>query len=400
MLSRSLALLLAAILGGFANFHLLFSVVPAYATTGGASTVGAGLVTGALMATTVLTQPVVPRLTTAIGYPATLAVGLVLLGVPALLLPLSSGLPLVLGVSLLRGLGFGIVTVTGSALTAELVPSHRHGAGMGLYGVAVGVPGIVALPLGVWLAGHVGYLPVFLSAGLVPLVGLAATPRIRAPRPAADARGHSAFAVLSGLAAGTIARPFLILATATAATGIIKTFLPLAVPTALAGLVSAALFAQVGAVTLARALAGVIGDRIGRGRLLAPGALLAAVGVLALVRTGNPVTLVAGAALFGLGLGVVQTTTLVLMFGRVSRAGYASVSAQWNIAFDGGTGLGATAFGVVVGALGYGGSFGVTAGLLFAVCALAAYDRLAIREPAGPIARAAEPRRGRTRRTR
>lgn len=188
VVTPALLLLLLATLGGFANLHLLFAVVPKYATTGGATTVGAGLVTGALMATTVLTQPQVPKLTDRIGYPVTMSIGLILLGVPALVLPLSPGLPMVLGVSLVRGLGFGIITVTGSALTAELVPAERRGAGMGLYGVAVGAPGIVGLPLGVWLADTIGYTPVFLTAGTAPLIALAATAAIRAPRPAEGTR--------------------------------------------------------------------------------------------------------------------------------------------------------------------------------------------------------------------
>lgn len=374
LMSPPFALLLLSTVGGFTNFHLLFAVVPKYATTAGAGTVGAGLVTGALMATTVVTQPLVPRLTSVIGYPATLAIGLTLMGLPAALLPLSPGLPLVLGVSLARGFGFGIITVTGSALTAELVPVERHGAGMGLYGVAVGVPGLVGLPLGLWLAGHVGYTEVFLAAGLAPLVTLPAAFGIRAPRPAAGPRRHK---VLAGLGTAQLARPFLILTAATAATGVVKTFLPLAVPATLEVVASVALFALIGAVTLTRLLSGVVGDRIGSGRLLLPGALLAAAGVLGLVRTDGAVTLVAGAALFGIGLGVLQTATLVLMLGRVSRGGYGSVSAQWNIAFDAGTGLGAAAFGVLVGKVGYETGFAITAGLLLAAAGLALRDRLA-----------------------
>ena len=40
--------------------------------------------------------------------------GLFLLGAPALLLPVSSGLPLILAVSAVRGLGFGLVVVLGA----------------------------------------------------------------------------------------------------------------------------------------------------------------------------------------------------------------------------------------------------------------------------------------------
>lgn len=379
VMSRPFALLLLAILGGFVNMQLLFAVVPAYATTGGAGTIGAGFVTGALMVATVLTQPQAPRLAARIGYPATLATGLVLLGVPALALPYSTGLPLVLGVSLVRGFGFGIITVTGSALTAELVPAARRGAGMGLYGAAVGVPGIVALPLGVWLAGNIGYTPVFIGGGVAPLLGVLATSGIRAPRPAAPSQRQS---VLAGFGMAKLTRLFLVLCAATAAGGVTRTFLPLAVPDTLAVFATVALFAQMAGATVARVGSGLIGDRVGAGHLLVPGTVTATVGMVGLIGTDRPVTLVLGAAVFGLGLGILQTVTLVLMLGRVDRSGFGAVSAQWNIGFDSGTGLGAVVFGVLVGQVSYPIGFAATAALLLAAAGVAWRDRAVTRSPA------------------
>ena len=93
IMSRRLALFFGAMLGGASSFYLLLSVVPLYATAGGAGGVGAGLTTGALMLATVAAELVAPQLIARYGYRATLAAGLVLLGAPAIVLAYASCLP-------------------------------------------------------------------------------------------------------------------------------------------------------------------------------------------------------------------------------------------------------------------------------------------------------------------
>ena len=46
--------------------------------------------------------------------------------------------------------------ILAAALTAVLLPPERRGEGLGLYGIVATVPGVIALPSGVWLAGHLG----------------------------------------------------------------------------------------------------------------------------------------------------------------------------------------------------------------------------------------------------
>jgi MFS family permease len=72
----------------------------------------------------------------------------------------------------------------------------------------------------------------------------------------------------------------------------------------------------------------------------------------------------AGMALFGIGFGAAQNVTMAMMFERVPAAEYGRVSALWNIAYDGGWGLGAVAFGAIVGTTGYPLAFGLVAMVL------------------------------------
>ena len=355
---RTVLFLLAAV-SATTSFYLLLTVVPLYAVTGsGAQTVGAGLATGVLMLTTVVAELAAPRVIVRIGRRTTLATSLVLLGPPALILPLSAHPATVLGVCGLRGLGFGLAVVIGSAWMADLVPAARRSEGLGVYGAAMGVPAIVALPLGVWLVDRVGFGPVFAAgavtalAGLVPLLGLP---------PGYPSTGPARLSILSGLRSGALVRPAVVFAATATAAGILVTFLPLA-PTHSA-VVAPALLVQAGTATFGRWWAGRL-DRRGSGRLLIAGAVTAALGLLGFVLVDRPVAVLAGAAAFGLGFGVAQNASISLMFRSVPDSAYDTASAVWNIAYDAGMGVGAAAFGLLIAITGFPVGFGLVAALI------------------------------------
>jgi predicted MFS family arabinose efflux permease len=358
----------AASVLGFSGYALLLPVVPLWAERGGAGALGAGATTAALMAATVGTQLAVPWLLARVGHRWVLAVGSVLLGVPAPFFAVSADLAPVLGLSALRGVGFGLATVAGSALVAELVPREQHGRAAGRYGLAVGLPQLVLLAAGVAVVERFGFTAVFVAAGVGPVLGALLVPAIRAPR----ARVPVAAGLRPRPPTRSALPPVLAMLTCSTAQGGLITFLPLAVPGA-GLLVPGALFATAAGALLGRLLAGELVDRRGwGGRLLAPGMLLAAAGLVAEVvavgvgalGTVAGALVVLGAAAVGLGFGVVQNDALTVLFAAFGSGGYGAASAIWNIAFDAGTGVGALGLGAVAGPFGYPAAFGVAAGLL------------------------------------
>ncbi len=394
ILNRPVVLLLAASLGALGGFYLLAPVVPLYAATSGAGGVGAGLATGIMMLGTVLTEFVAPGLLRAYGYRAVMGLGLFLLGTPALLLPASASMPPVLAICLARGAGLGLVVVAGAALMAELVPAGRRGEGLGLYGVAVGIPSIACLPLGLWLSEHIGHGPVFVAGAASALLGLAAVPGLPSPRARTERHGGPRGGGRSGTQAGSpggsrsgilgvlrdagVARPAIVFATVTPAAGVLLTFLPLAAPERSRDLVALALLTQSCVTPLARWAAGRYGDRHGPARLLVPAVLAAALGTAGLFWVDVPLAMIAGMGLFGVGFGMAQNATLALMFERAPESAFGQVSAAWNLAYDAGLGVGAVGFGLLAGSVGYPAGFAVTAAVLFTGLAPALYDRRAV----------------------
>jgi predicted MFS family arabinose efflux permease len=324
------------------------------------------------MLSTVLTQIQMPRILGRYGYRRTLAAGLLFLGVPALFYAYAKMLVPILAVTLLRGVGFGIVTVVFAALVVELAPPGRRGEALGLLGVAITLPNIFCNALGLWLVGQFGYGVVFLLGGVAPLLGLVMVIGIRSAAPSGKGEEEEGAGFFAGLGRAPLLRIFLLFAATTMAGGVILTFLPLAVPGSGAFSAASALLVVGITSTASRWWAGRFGDRRDPRLLLAPGLLACAAGMVCLPLGG--VVLLAGAILFGTGFGLLQNATLILMMGRVAKSEYGLGSTLWNAAFDTGTGIGAFSFGFVISAVGFSWSFFICSVLVASALLLVLLD--------------------------
>ncbi|WP_326808707.1 MFS transporter [Streptomyces sp. NBC_01775] len=375
--SRDFLLLLASTAAVFGNSSPLLSVVPLWAEHGGGGHGGAGATTALTMATTVAAQLAMGRVLRRFPARHALTAGALTMGLPAFAYALSPALPLTLALSAVRGLGFGMVTVAGSALVAELVPPAQRGRAVGWYGVAVGLPAVALLPPAVWCAAEFGFGPVFLATAALGVLAAPLSALIShdaghdADHNAGPNAGHTAVAepgedasaapredTTGGARPGlrALATPWLLLFVSVCALGSLMSFLPLALTAP--GTAPTALLTVSLALIVGRWAAGEWSDRRGAaGRLAAPAALACALGTAAFAAVGTlpagralPVGIAAG-LVFGLGMGALQNDTLVAMFHRAGPAHHGTVSAVWNMGYDSGFGAGALLTGVLAQAL-------------------------------------------------
>jgi len=365
LLSVPLAVTFLAEFTSLTSFFLLLSVMPMLAAATGAGSSGAGLTTGSLLLGTVTAEAAAALTIRRFGYRMVLTAGAVLLGVPALAMLTREPQSVMLSVSFVRGLGFGLCGVVTGALTATLLPPDRRGEGLGLLGIVSGVPAVVALPAGVWLAGHhlaAAAAAIAAAIGVLPLAAIRWLPdgreaHVRQARPARGSRRI----------AGAALRLPLIFAAVTIAAGVLDSFLPLAkgIPSNLS---SAALLVQAIIATLSRWQAGKRGDRYGHARLLVPALAVAALGMAAMMVLGSPAAIFTGMVLFGAGFGVIENATFALLIEQLPEA---KASALWNFAYDAGYGAGPAVFGLLCVRTGYPAAFALTGVLILAAVPLA-----------------------------
>lgn len=377
---------------GFGGFAALIPIAPLWAVHGGANEAGAGLVNGVLLIVTVLTQPFVPRLLTRWGTGRVLAVGLALLGVPSLFFLVSDHLGWILLLSGLRGFGFGILTVTGSTVVANLVPRSQHGAAIGAYGAAIAVPQVILIPAGPLLAESVGYWTVF-ALGTLPILGISSAPRLaRVLREQAAERAlrtpTAAIPVVTGkrselrMLVLKLLRPMMLLSGVTLAGGALITFAPQmsSSPAATAG--ALALLTLSAAIT--RWAVGGLADRHGTAPFLWPLVVISIAGLVVIaIAVADPnstgiLLFLAGMTLVGIAYGGLQNLTLLLSLAAVNRKQYGTASAVWNIGFDLGTAVGS----ILIGSLAAGLSF-PPALLIAAAISLVTLPLTFLRSPQG-----------------
>jgi MFS family permease len=376
LLSVPLAATFLAEFTSLTSFFLLLSVMPMLAAAAGAGSSAAGMITGSLLLGTVAAEAVATAAIRRFGDRMVLAAGAVLLGAPALAMIAREPEAVMVSVSLVRGFGFGLCGVVTGALTAKLLPAERRGEGLGLLGLVSGVPAIVALPAGVWLAGHhlaAAAAAMAAIAGLLPLVAIRWLPGGGEARRTGGA-GRPPGTRGAGRMGGAALRLPLIFAAATVAAGVLDSFLPIAkgMPSNLS---SAALLVQAITATLSRWQAGKRGDRYGHARLLIPALAVAALGMAAMMALGLPVVIFAGMALFGAGFGVVENATFALMIEQLPEA---KASALWNLAYDAGYGAGPAVFGLICVRTGYPAAFALTSALILTVVPAAVRERKAV----------------------
>ncbi|WP_448852454.1 MFS transporter [Corynebacterium sp. 335C] len=354
---------LVTVVAAFGGWALLLPVIPQAILDGGGSAGLAGAYTGVFMAATVATQTQTPRMVRAWGYSTTMLISALFLALPTFGHLLGTGAALVLPLAVLRGMGFGALTVAQSALIAELVPVRFLGKASGTLGLAVGGAQLVLLPLGLMMAKVLGgYAWVYILGALISLTGAvmcAFLPRFKAPPKVTTSGSRTPGDDVP--AWKLIAVPAIGISTVSMGFGGISTFLaPGARETdPVAGAVVAAFALSVvgGAQMISRYVAGWWADRVGRaGTLLAwaLGAAALGLGLMAFVMFvgggGSSYWLLAAAGLYGGGFGIIQNEALLLMFERLPRERNAEASAYWNMSYDAGTGVGSFALGLVAGA--------------------------------------------------
>lgn len=374
---------MVAIAAAFGAWSILLPVVPLAVIDSGGSATLAGGSTGIFMAFTVATQIMSPWLLRRWGYRRVMALSAFTLGVPAFGHLLGTDAWIVLLFSAMRGVGFGALTVSESALIAELSPVRLLGKATGMIGVFTGLGQMIFLPLGLFMADSLGYASTYIAAGFIGFLGFGMCLRIPKIKVTLAEDNDEEANIIRVPTWKLVAVPALALTTFSMSYGAISSFLSPAMQEldAAKGASLAGIMLSIvgGAAMIFRYFAGMVADRTGvPGSLYIPSQIMAIIGVgtisLTLFMESSIWWLVLGAVLFGGAFGIAQNEALLSMFDRLPRERVSEASAIWNIFYDSGTGLGSTLLGALVAGYGYDGAFGAGVAILVAGLVLTTAD--------------------------
>ena len=361
---RPLVLLAALAVCISVAFQILLSVAPVIAERAGPHGI-AGAATAALFVGAATGELSTPWLLSRFRSTQLLVAGQLLTAFPGLiyLVPHPALLAL-LPATTARGFGMGVAIVVSVVVLSDLTARTRRGRAIGYYGLALSGPGVFVPSLGVFLLANGRADVDALIAFAAGLIGAVIALSIPSPRQAAGPTSN----LLDALRRPGILSLFAGFVLASCSFSGVITYAPVVLP--LDGLGSAASFLLVmGAARAAsRWIAGVLGDRQPARLVLLCGMALSLAGLVVLgLHGGGALTVLAAAAMYGVGFGAIHTTSFLAMSERGTAADSGAISALWNSGIDVGGSLGGSLIGVAAASFGYAAAIWV----LPAVAALA-----------------------------
>ncbi|XID92180.1 MFS transporter [Paenibacillaceae bacterium WGS1546] len=327
-------------------FYLLLPALPLYIRSLGGSEAQIGLIIGLFTISSMLVRPLIGGLMIKYGRRPFMLGGLLLFLLSLIGYEFAVGLLGLLLLRILHGMSWATSTAAIGATVADIVPPHRRAEGVGWFGTAPTLAMAIGPWISVWVMDARSFRHLFWYAALLLLAALALAYITRVPYALQSA--HSGIVFFETKAAPILAIVFF---NALALGGLLS-FWPLFAEEIA---VSSDLFflAYACALLLSRPLTGQLADRYGETRIVLPGLLCAAAGLLVLSFADQPGLIIVAAVLFGLGFGSSQPALQAAVL-RLSHPDRKSVAnASFFTCFDLGNGLGAILFGALSRYLSY-----------------------------------------------
>jgi MFS family permease len=346
----------AATLLCFLAVGAVLPVLPRYVTGPlGEGDFAVGIVTGAFAFSAVVGRPIGGRIADRRGRRVIVVVGLLLTALAGLLYYLPLGVPGLVLARLVLGLGDGWVFTAGLAWAVDVIPPHRRGQFIALYGLGVW-GGLSFGPLigeGLFHAG--GYDLVWAFAAASPFAGALLARLVPDRRPPQVPDEPQPLLPLPAI------RPGVALLLAQIGYAALAGFIVLHLDEIGVGHGAAVFTAFAITVVGARLLLSWLPDRIGPRASVALAAGAQAAGLALLALTGSLAVAVGGALVMGVGFSLSFPSLALLVVEEVDERTRGAAMGAFTAFFDVGVGIGGPLAGAVSALAGYPAAFAVGA---------------------------------------
>ncbi|MSQ15628.1 MAG: MFS transporter [Dehalococcoidia bacterium] len=339
LLTRDFIMMSLATLTAFGGMSLLIPVMPVYVLGLGGSTSDIGLVISLFAAVSILFRPFTGRASDMYGSRNTVIVGAVITLVASSLYIWPVGIPVLLLIRVLHGIGISILSTGAFAYMAEIAPADRRGEAIGLFGMTLSLSFAVGPLLGSIIHSNFGFVALFsvLTAGA--LISGVLSYFVR-PSAKDDSTALASFS-FGALINRDALLPGVLLFCMASSFAPIATLLPLFSQERELADPGVFFFVQATSIFISRGFAGRLSDNYGRIAVIMPSLLIVAAGVTVLGLSSSAWMFLLAAAIHGTGVGALQPTAIAMAIDRTDRKSVGSAMATVNIFLDFGFAVGA-----------------------------------------------------------
>lgn len=339
----------------FCAFQMLLPILPVYMTDNGGSESAVGWITGLITIAAVLIRPFTGYALDRFRRRRIVIAGSTALALAAAAYTVSASTGWMAGVSLMLGIGWGMMTAAYSTIVSDLVPANRQGSGIGTF-MLFGMGGMAVAPfIGGWLIDEYAAPVLFGTACFLALLSLFLFLPGGISKPASGT-SHPAseqYRALNVLFERTSLFPALLILLYTISYGGILSFASLFGVEL--GIENGGIFFLLSnaAAMLVRPAAGKMFDSRGHAAVLLPGLTIGIVALIVLSLSSGGTMFIIAACLYGLSFGAVQPSILALTIQRAAPDRRGAANSTFLVGMDSGIALGSISFGVIAQVSGY-----------------------------------------------
>lgn len=342
----------------------------------GASDAQIGLIIGSFAIGLLLFRPWLGHMADNRGRKVVLLLGLVVAAIAPLGYSVSTSMPSLIAVRIVHGVSVAAFTTAYSTLVVDLSPVENRGEVIGYMSLVNPIGTAIGPALGGLVQEQLGYLPLFLLAGGLGLVGWLGATLIAAP-----AAGRSSSTTMSSTASPSAASPSmwamlasdrlrvptLLMLLVGLAFGTLATFVPLYIKDTGVSFNAGWFYTAAAMSSFAvRILVGPASDRLGRGRFISLGIACYAIAMFLLWQAHSVSEFLWAGLIEGAGSGIFLPTMIALLADRSHPQERGRIFSLCISGFDLGIALAGPILGHIAVLLTYRGLFGV-AGVLCTV---------------------------------
>ena len=339
---------------------MLLPTLPLYVKGLGGSKQEIGLIIGAFAASALIGRLPVGWLLDKKGSTKGLIVaGTVIFLVSSILYNFATSVPAILAIRLLHGAGMAACNTSASTLVAHITPPNRRGEAMGVFGMAANMSMALGPFLGIWLLQATNFHTLFIASAVLALIG------VLLALPLKDHPGANRVPQASSGRMLVIKRalfPSSIIFCTTLTYGVIVSFVAIFTDERKLGNAGSFFLVYAVALAISRTPAGRISDKYGRGVVIVPGMAMLAGAMLTLAGTHSLETLMASAAVYGIGSACVHSPLMALAVDGVDLHDRGLAMGAFTAAWELGISSGSVVFGYVWAVAGFEAMFATAAG--------------------------------------